>query len=145
MSPFLSNLIRAYRITNEEKLYLKYIMFLQSEMRNAKHSKDMISKVTTSALNHIEKNICKRTLHSLRDKSSKNLFCPSTVFSSTTNSDGVLINTLHEAYQTSGQRNLVFLPSRTVGRKMHNIVFVKSSTIETSLKIWINFLKPHKA
>ena len=69
VSPFLSNLIRAYRITNEEKLYLRYITFLQSEMRNAKYSKDVICKVTTSALNHIEKNICKRTLRSLRDKS----------------------------------------------------------------------------
>ena len=126
-SSFLTNVIRAYRITNEEKLFEKYISFLQMEMRSAKHSEDVIAKVTRKARVHIQKNISSETLRSIMVRNPDRKFCRPTMFSPISRSDSILIKVLAEAYKASGQEDVSCLPSRRVGRKLQNIVFTKKS------------------
>jgi hypothetical protein len=123
---FMSNTIRAYRISNEEKLFSQYVFFLQAEMRKANHPEETIGKIKDKVLNHVANNLCKETLRSVRVKEERK-FCKPTVYSPSSGSDAILIKVIKAAYGASGQKDLVCLPARKLRVKSQNVVFTKKS------------------
>lgn len=132
---FMSNAIRAYRITNEDRCFQQYISFVQMEMKNANFSDKVVSKTKDKVFRHIKDHFDPETLRSTVVKTN-NIHCKPTTYSPSSRSDLVLRGVMKKALKASGRLDVVKLPGTKVGRKLQNIVFTKASHKKTMSKLF---------
>ena len=120
----MSNYIRGFRITNEPRLFKKFVSHLQIEMRKANFTEKDIHQITNKSAQKVSQ-FCPETLRPIKDESPNQIFPPATVFSPGSATDGILINIVMKAYEISGKRSFTHTPSRKVRNTVEKIIFTK--------------------
>lgn len=125
---FITNVIRAYRLCNNNTLFDQYVGFLQKEMYDKNYTHKRVMSTTRKAMEHVEK-LSPYTLRSEASNTSDEnvIFCKPLLYSPLSGTDSVLRSLLKSAYSTSGQKHLVNIPAARSGTKLQNIVFTKKN------------------